>query len=144
MSFCKENNCSYCCIEADVPLLQEDIDRLTAMGYYDVYFCEDYNGAKFIRKLDGKCIFFQNGKCEVYEKRPKRCRHPQITYDEKTKSVLILESCKYKSSYEMTRNDMNYMEEFISLLIKEIEMRAKYESPKVDVGKIKEKLVVIK
>jgi Fe-S-cluster containining protein len=127
-----------------VPLLQEDIDRLTAMGYYDVYFSEDYNGAKFIRKLEGKCIFLQAGKCEVFDNRPKRCRSPQITYDDNTKSVLILESCKYKSTYEMTSNDIDYMEEFIKLLIKEIEMRIKYESPKVNTSDIKEKLVVIK
>ena len=136
MNFCEKHNCTHCCIEADVPLLSEDIDRLTAHGYYDVYFSEDYNGAKFIRKIDGKCIFFKDGACEVYDYRPKRCWCPQIAYDEKTQRVLPLDSCLFKNEVRITQNDIVFMEHFIEVLIKEIGLRINYNPAKAALGKV--------
>lgn len=144
MSFCKEQNCTHCCIEADVPLLQEDIDRLTAHGYYDVYFSEYYKGAKFIRKLDGKCIFFKGGSCEVYDYRPNRCRCPQIAFDDKTQQILVLESCLFKSRYVMSQSDINFMEQFIQTLIKEMELRISYNPAKAALGKANTKIKMIR
>lgn len=143
MSFCIKNNCMHCCIEADVPLLQEDINRLIMTGYYDVYFAEENNGAMFIRKVDGKCIFFKNGQCEVWDLRPKRCRCPQLTYDDKTESVVVLNECKFKDKYRMKPADLEFMENFIKQLIKEIEKRINYNPQRASLGKAETKIVTI-
>ena len=136
MNFCKKHNCTHCCIEADVPLLSEDIDRLTAHGYYDVYFSEDYNGAKFIRKIDGKCIFFKDGVCEVYDYRPKRCQCSQIAYDDKTQKVMEFESCLFKDQIVLSKEEIEFMEDFIEILLKEIELRINYNPAKAALGKV--------
>jgi Fe-S-cluster containining protein len=103
--------------------LSEDIDKITAMGYYDVYFAVDYDGMKLMRKLDGKCIFFKEGSCEIYERRPKRCQFNPMSYDIDSKSVVIHDSCRYKHRYEITKSGFNNMEEYIDRLEKEFELR---------------------
>jgi Fe-S-cluster containining protein len=144
MSFCQDKNCSHCCIEADVPLLQEDIDRITSLGYYDVYFATDYQGAKFMRKLNGKCIFYQQNKCEIENWRPKRCKFYPLTYDEKTKSVLVQDFCKYRSEFEINQTEFKHMDAFIDQLKKEIDMRLNYSPRKNQPSRINERIKVIK
>jgi len=112
-------------------------------GYYDVYFAEENNGAMFIRKVDGKCIFFKNGQCEVWDLRPKRCRCPQLTYDDKTESVVVLNECKFKDKYRMKPADLEFMENFIKQLIKEIEKRINYNPQRASLGKAETKIVTI-
>ena len=135
MTFCQENICTQCCLEADVLLLQEDIDRLIMTGYYDVYFSEDVAGAKIIRKVDGKCIFFKNGRCEVYHIRPKRCQLYPLSYDDDTGTVHAVEICRYKNNYKITGKDIAEMEEFVARLKKEIEKRRGYNPARAALGR---------
>ena len=127
-----------------MPLLREDIDRLTYRGYYDVYFADEYNGAKVIRKVGGKCVFFEDGECEVFDIRPTRCRFPQITYDNETKTVKKLESCLHKSQIRITPDEAEAMEKFIQKLIKEIEKRINYNPKAAALGRVNDKITVIR
>ncbi|UCH88865.1 MAG: YkgJ family cysteine cluster protein [Thermoplasmata archaeon] len=130
MSFCIQNKCAHCCIEADVPLLNEDIDRITAMGYYDVYFVVNHSGLRIMRKLEGKCIFFQNGECEIYERRPFRCRHYPMTFDGDKNCAAIQESCRFKNLYEVTMSGNQAMIDYIVQLRHEFELRTSHKEQK--------------
>ena len=78
-------NCAECCFRLEIPLRDEDIERLEELGYnawefvdYEKMF---YRGDKFLayalkkRPFDGGCIFLgEDGKCKVYPYRPLACR----------------------------------------------------------------------
>ena len=79
-------NCAKCCIENDIPLREEDIERITALGYDEGYFVDYtkmfYRGPKFLgyamkkRPFDDACVFLdpETKKCRIYEHRPLACK----------------------------------------------------------------------
>ena len=85
MEFCEKFNCTTCCEKPNIYLLVEDVNNITANGFYDVYFVAESKGIKTIRtKDDGSCIFYQRelDSCEIYKSRPKQCRlRPNILID---------------------------------------------------------------
>jgi Fe-S-cluster containining protein len=123
MSFCQQQQCAHCCVEGEVPLLNEDIDRITSMGYFDVYFAVNHQGAKVMRKLEGKCIFFQQGVCEIYERRPKRCHCFPLTYNSERDTAEIEESCRYKEMYEISQTSSQDLVNYIHQLQHEYSVR---------------------
>jgi Fe-S-cluster containining protein len=93
------------------------------MGYYDVYFVTEDRGLKVMRKLDGKCIFFQNGECEVYERRPNRCKFYPMTFDGDRKCATVQEDCRFKTQYEVTHSGSQRMMAYIDRLKHEFDLR---------------------
>ncbi len=78
-------NCAECCFRLEVPLRDEDIERLEELGYSTWEFVDYekmfYRGDRFLgyalkkRPFDGGCIFLQeDGKCKVYPHRPLACK----------------------------------------------------------------------
>ncbi|BAA30805.1 YkgJ family cysteine cluster protein [Pyrococcus horikoshii] len=80
------DNCGKCCIENDIPLREEDIERIKKLGYDEDYFVDFtkmvYRGPKFLgytlkkRPFDNACVFLdpETKKCRIYEHRPLACR----------------------------------------------------------------------
>jgi Fe-S-cluster containining protein len=79
-------NCGKCCEILEVPLRDEDIERIEELGYsawefvdYEKLF---YRGDKFLgyalkkRPFDGACVFLdpETKKCRIYPHRPLACR----------------------------------------------------------------------
>jgi Fe-S-cluster containining protein len=93
------------------------------MGYYDVYFTVDYEGLKRMRKLDGKCIFFQQGVCEIYHRRPKRCQFYPMTYDGDRNCAAVADECRFKGMYEITFSGNKDVVAYIKQLQSEYDQR---------------------
>lgn len=127
MTFCEEHNCAECCFEVDVPLLNEDIRNITSMGYYDTYFTENdnENRVKKLRKICGKCVFHNDGLCEVYPNRPERCKLYPLSYDGETKRVTLDERCASAPYFEVTDSMKEKMLKYIKTLRDEIQWRMK-------------------
>jgi len=79
-------NCGKCCRDLEIPVRDEDIEEIEALGYsawefvdYEKMF---YRGDRFLgyalkkRPFDGGCVFLdpETMKCRIYEKRPLACR----------------------------------------------------------------------
>ena len=124
MSFCEDHNCAECCFEVEVPLLNEDIRRITSMGYYDAYFTETdpRTGVKSIRKICGKCVFHVEGLCEIYPHRPKL--YP-LSYDGENERVTLDDQCRHSAFYEVTETMKRQMETYVHKLRDEILWRKK-------------------
>ena len=120
MDSCAKHNCNTCCSEADVPLLNEDIDRIRQYGYYDAYFVEEEGGVKKMRKLGGKCIFSGEGQCEVYMNRPLRCKLLPLTFNPETGRAEVDTGCRYHAEYKASRTMSRRMEDYIDRLNQEI------------------------
>ncbi|ASJ16305.1 Fe-S-cluster oxidoreductase [Thermococcus chitonophagus] len=79
-------DCARCCIENDIPLREEDVERIKALGYEEEYFVDYtkmfYRGPKFLgyaikkRPFDDACVFLdpETKKCRIYEYRPLACK----------------------------------------------------------------------
>jgi Fe-S-cluster containining protein len=126
MEFCDENNCIECCFDVKVPLLNEDINRITQHGFYDVYFVEEDAGIKTLRKRDdGSCVFLDkstNG-CEIYRSRPEKCKLNPYCICEDNMNPHVDRLCRNSSYCSEDPKQVSRMHEYIAKLQKEIEWR---------------------
>jgi hypothetical protein len=80
---CFRHQCTACCHDTEMPLTNEDKERLDGLGHTD--YCKDDKDWLILKNLDGKCVFLQeSGKCKVYRDRPTGCRfYPAVwSFDE--------------------------------------------------------------
>ncbi len=80
---CRKYGCHKCCLETEMPLTEEDIRRIEALGYRRGQFAVQRDGVWRLRNLNGKCFFLgDDGLCQIYEHRPMGCRlYPVIEVD---------------------------------------------------------------
>ena len=68
------NRCGSCCLS---PFLsKKDIEKIKKLGYQEDYFVEQLDSKRFMKNIDGKCIFLKKGRiteCRIYNARPKTC-----------------------------------------------------------------------
>jgi Fe-S-cluster containining protein len=95
MSICESHGCTRCCIGQTKPLLNEDVDRIVATGHYDSYFSKQINGWLVLQNLDGHCVFYKNGRCEIYSRRPLACQLAPYVYDDETGQVVVDPTCAF-------------------------------------------------
>ena len=62
--------CGKCCSNLDVPVTYEDEKRLKEYG--DV-FTRGKIGL-YLKTVGGRCVFFRDGQCTIYNKRPEACK----------------------------------------------------------------------
>jgi Fe-S-cluster containining protein len=128
MNICESKNCSHCCLKASVPLLNEDIDRIIQLGYYDAYFADEREGVKFIRTWsDGSCIFFdkETNSCQVYDYRPKQCKLRPYTINGGSQQPGIDDECIYHLELSVESQFIKEMSKYFETLKSEIEWRRK-------------------
>ena len=126
MEFCNEKNCSDCCFDPKVPLLNEDINRIIMYGYYDAFFVDEENGIKTLRtRDDGSCVFLNKstGQCDVYRSRPERCRLNPYCICESNLEPHIDETCRYRGGCNEDPSKHERMSEYLATLQKEVEWR---------------------
>jgi Fe-S-cluster containining protein len=126
MEFCDENNCIECCFDVKVPLLNEDINRITQHGFYDVYFVEEESGIKTLRKRDdGSCVFLdkRTNSCEIYRARPEKCKLNPYCICENNMNPHVDNLCRHSNYCQEDPKQVKRMHEYISKLQKEIEWR---------------------
>jgi len=80
------DECGLCCSELEIPLRDEDIERIEGLGYNAWEFVDYekafYRGDKFIgyaikkKPIDGACVFLdpETKRCRIYHHRPLACR----------------------------------------------------------------------
>ena len=79
---CVERGCSACCHDTEMPLTDEDVARLVALGHaLDAFSVVDDEGWRRLRTVEPStpgaprpCFFLRDGLCGVYEARPEGCR----------------------------------------------------------------------
>lgn len=126
MEFCDENDCSECCFDARVPLLNDDINQITQYGYFDVYFVEEDKGIKTLRKRDdGSCVFLNRftGVCDVYDSRPEKCRLNPYCICDDNMNPHVDRNCRNSVFCKEDPKMVKRMHEYITTLQKEIEWR---------------------
>ena len=77
--------CGTCCLQTEMLLSQQDIQRLTKRGYPTEKFVRfDKEGYATLRNRQGHCVFLnpKTRRCTVYADRPEGCRVYPVVFDE--------------------------------------------------------------
>jgi len=93
--------CGACCIETEMLLSTEDIERLERKGYSKKFFVQfDSEGYAKLRNLQDHCVFYDAEKqqCKVYRERPLGCRLYPVIYDE-TKGIVVDNICPARDNW---------------------------------------------
>jgi uncharacterized protein len=103
-SVCKSHRCVSCCYDTEMFLLDEDIERITGLGYDEQFFVEPLEGFKVLKNSNaGRCVFHDGTKCTIYENRPKGCKLYPIIFDVEDKSAVKDTFCPYRDEFSVTR-----------------------------------------
>ena len=85
------SHCGVCCTETEMLLSQNDIIRLTKLGFSKRYFVRfDKQGYAFLKNKDGYCVFYDRNRhqCSVYPDRPRGCHVYPVILDEDVGIIL--------------------------------------------------------
>ncbi len=79
---CKK--CGRCCINTEMELLPQDIDRIVSLGYNIEYFTTVRGCIVRLRCIDNHCVFLdpKTNLCKIYEHRPIGCRLYPLQYSD--------------------------------------------------------------
>ena len=88
--------CALCCYNTEMPLTEDDMRRLEALGYRREEFAvKGPDGVWRLRNVDGHCFFLdpRTGACKVYPYRPQGCRLYPLVYDPDSDAVIVDPEC---------------------------------------------------
>lgn len=101
---CGFRDCHKCCLETEMLLTQEDLERIESHGHKREEFClppEKADGFWQLRNIESpigkKCYFLEdNGRCGIYEYRPDGCKLYPLILNLETNEEMIDEDCREK------------------------------------------------
>jgi len=96
-----------CCIETEMTLTNEDVERIEALGYRrEEFVVRASDGFLELRNIDGHCVFYEPSTrvCLVYENRPEGCRYYPVVYDARQHRCVVDEDCPSRAT--MTREEI--------------------------------------
>lgn len=120
---CVKYGCVKCCVETEMLLLEEDIERIGKMGFEYEYFVVNRDGWLYLRNAEGRCVFNDGGKCLIYENRPLGCKLYPLVYDEDHGIVTLDEYCPHRNEFKVSRADEDTMLFFVERLKGERRLR---------------------
>lgn len=101
---CLAHGCAACCYETEMPLTEEDIARLVALGHpHDgfVTWADDGTAQLKVREEPGKpCFFLRDERCSVYADRPQGCRIYPLVLNEHGRLVRD-DECPHRAEFPL-------------------------------------------
>ncbi len=101
-SYCIEKNCIKCCIETDMLLSKDDVERIRKLGFDSKFFVIKKNGWLYLKNCNGRCFFHDGTKCLIYENRPEGCRLYPVIFDIDRKCAVLDDDCPYKDRFRIS------------------------------------------
>jgi len=105
---CLERGCHACCLGTEMPLAEEDIERLRALGHApgEVSVPAADGGLLLRNSDDGRCALLgADGRCVAYEARPEGCTLYPLVLDEVTGDVVVDSVCPHAGAVGHSRRD---------------------------------------
>jgi len=77
-----------------MPLTEEDVERIEALGYRREEFSVVMGGVMVLRNVDGHCFFYDEGRgCRIYPYRPLGCSLYPVVYDVDSGEAVVDDYC---------------------------------------------------
>lgn len=97
---CTRHGCDHCCHSTEMPLTNEDIGRLRALGFEQRYFVDEKDGWLQLKNTgDGRCFFLHDGICSVHPCRPEGCRYYPVVFDLDAGRTVLDTECPHRDEY---------------------------------------------
>ena len=92
-----------CCYETEMLLLEDDVERIVALGFKEDYFAIESDGFKMLRNSSsGRCVFHDGKKCTIYSNRPAGCKLYPIIFDEDLNHAVKDGFCPYRGEFDIS------------------------------------------
>jgi uncharacterized protein len=121
---CLRHRCITCCIETEMPLTEDDIERIKKLGYKRTDFTVEAEGETRLRNLAKSCFFLKDHKCRIYESRPEGCRIYPLVYDVDFHKFVFDTVCPHSVEFKATREDKDRLKNLIRRLEREAVKKA--------------------
>jgi len=101
---CISHKCIQCCVDTNMILSNNDINRIEKLGFGKDFFIIKRNGWLQLRNKNGRCVFHNGTFCSIYVHRPEGCRLYPITYDKDKKCEIFDEECLYRDEFKISKH----------------------------------------
>jgi len=91
-----------CCFDTEMPLLEEDIERIEGLGFNESSFAVASDGFKVLKNKNGRCVFHDGEKCTIYSNRPAGCKLYPVIFDEDLNRAVKDRLCPYRTEFELS------------------------------------------
>ena len=116
MNPCRIHGCHACCLDTEMPLTDEDIERIEALGFRDFYIEKD--GFRVLKNIGRRCFFLsEDGRCRIYRDRPEGCRYYPFVLDIDTDKIVRDSDCPYSGEFSAPPEEK--IRELVERLMKE-------------------------
>ena len=116
---CRRENCIQCCVETEMPLSKDDLERLEGLEFKRNEFVVDVGGWMRLKNAGGRCVFNDGSECKVYDDRPEGCSLYPIVYNEDKEDAALDNDCPFSNEFDMGEDEKRELLELIGRLKKE-------------------------
>jgi uncharacterized protein len=130
---CKNHRCTSCCYDTEMLLLDEDLERISGLGYHPDFFSSATSeGFKVLKNSkEGRCVFHDGTKCTIYENRPAGCMLYPIVFNEDSLSAVKDYSCPFREEFPLSWKAKKQLSNIYPKLLRERENRLKLDRKSV-------------
>ncbi|MHC1592172.1 MAG: YkgJ family cysteine cluster protein [Candidatus Helarchaeales archaeon] len=119
--------CGKCCHETEMILSNNDVERISKMGYKDFYHVNS-EGYKILNNKTGDpptCIFFDPStiSCIIYPFRPQGCRFYPLIYEVDLGRCIIDDYCPEHEKFSIQKSECKKLVEFYNTIKNELETK---------------------
>lgn len=119
---CMARGCHECCVETEMPLSREDVERLAAAGHDPDRFSLVEDGFTFLANVNGRCYFLdEEGRCRGYAIRPRGCRLYPLVLDEDMSDFTMDHLCPHAGDASASPEDERALMELLDTIARERE-----------------------
>ena len=115
-------NCSRCCHNTEMIVLNSDILKLRKLGFRVADFAI-FDGRYFrLKNVDGRCFFYdsESGKCRIYHFRPLGCSMYPIVYDVSLRRLVVDDECPLAG--ETLKEEYLRARKYLKIILKELKI----------------------
>ena len=105
----------------EMTLTNEDIERISALGYKDFYVYID--GYLQLKNVQGHCFFLKQDRCEINDAKPAGCRIYPLIMDIDTGELFLHDYCPYNEEFLFSEDHREELREIIDREEKERDER---------------------
>lgn len=120
---CFVHGCAACCYDTQMPLTEDDIARLAALGHdraaFVTWSAEGTAQLATVEPADGMpgrpCVFLRENKCSVYADRPQGCRIYPLVMNEHGR-ILRDDDCPHRAEFPIDASAKRRIQRVVSNL----------------------------
>jgi Fe-S-cluster containining protein len=122
---CLNSKCIQCCKETNMLLTNQDIEKITKLGYDRPYFIQELNGWLQLKNSQGRCVFHTGDRCSIYQYRPEGCTLYPVVYDNDNHCAILDRECPQRQTFSLGKHHVQKLDALISTLRRERTQRKK-------------------